>query len=348
MEYACGVRFTDVSITEGWTSNRDAEIGVYGVQIEPGGWTLVDVATPEVGRHWPWDAIGAIESTPGGTTHDGKAAVTLDVVVNGWPVRLVFPAEQLPAPAVARIRSMAPAHVLVRCNPDSFMWALRRRASRKAQGARGVLVAAGERRVALGAGAAVTVALVLTAFGVAFGAGGPTTHAASNPVTWAVNGTSSSTADPATTAASTTGAPVGSSAPTTGASTTKPPAKSTSKSKSKSSSSPRHNSGGQAVTLSAASGPPSSESGPGTTTGTTTAKPPTGTTTTKAPATTTTKAPTTTTRPRPTTTTTRSRPTTTTTRPRPTTTTAPTTTAPTTTAPTTTAPTTTAAPTTTP
>ena len=303
MEYACGVKFSDVSISEGGASSRDAETGVYRVHIEPGGWTLVDVATPEVERRWSWEAIGAIESTPGGTTHDGRAAVTLDVVVNGWPVRMVFPAQQLPASAVAHIRSMAPAHVLVRCNPDSLSWALRRRLSATVHGVGDALAAGRHRRVALGAGAAVTVALVVAAFGVAFGAGGPTTRAQSGPVTRAASGVSSTTMGPDTTAAPTSAAPAGSSAPTTGVSTTKPRAKASTKGSSR----PRHTRGAQPVTLAATSGPPSSESGPGTTTGsgTTTTKAPTGTTTTTKP------TATTTTRPRPATTTTRPRPATT-------------------------------------
>jgi len=321
MEYACGVKFSDVSISEGWGAGRDAEVGVYRVRIEPAGWTLIDMATPAVERHWAWEAIGAIESTPGATTPDGTAAVRLDIVVNGWPVGLVFPAAQLPASALAHIRAMAPAHVVVRCRPDTVLWAWRRRLTQAARAALGALAPPLRRRVAIGTVAAMTAGVVVGVVGLAFGAGGATPQAAPGPVTRAADGGSSTTGSPGTTDPAPALAPASSAAPSTAPSTTaRPSTKTATKTATKTGSRSHHGASATPVVLNSEAGPPSSESGPATTAG------PASTTTKPAATTTTTTRATTTTRPRPPPTT----------RPRPTTTVAPTTTAP----PPTTAPTT--------
>jgi len=321
------VRLTSVSIVEGGpNAPEDAAVGSFELRVERSGWRLFDPLVPGIETRWSWDDISGLIATTGGHTADGEPATSLDVIVNGWPVRLVVPDDQLPDPGPLLITMLAPAgHVLrgtglvTQAAPShrrDDLLRLRR------PGRSQMLPLCSVGTAGIGAAAAVAVMVAGTVIAAAILASGSAPSTVRHDAAPA-HGSSATTVP----GANGTGAVPGSVSPAVGASggvgavdtvpvpivPTTTSARATSKgsgAKSNGTAAPTHS--GDTTT----SGAPTASTSPTTTH----PSPPATTSTTKPPSTTTT----TTTRPRrpPTTTTTRPTPTTTT-RPPPTTTTSP-------------------------
>jgi hypothetical protein len=350
---------TDMKLSNVWAAEGDCldgpTVGPYELRVERGGWILTDVATPTVQRRWPWSTIGQLIASPGGTTPDGSDATWWDVVVNGWPVRLLIPTEQLSLTKTLLLQSLAPAgHVIRTKRAEVPVPASRRRlvlranASVLASSAVVAKLGALSPRVRRGAGITVLAAagVVVAVMGAAFGTGGVAAKSpaprvfAGGPTT---PGVTEEATDPSPTNAASSSSPssaIGGSHPTTTQSTSRhTPAQHSTQAETKTSARPvlaAHggNSAPPAIgsAASSSSHPPQAGTIPVTTTTRPTGDPTTTAGAPPPPPTTTTTEPQ---RPPPTTTTTRPRrppPTTTTTRPRrpPPTTTEPTTEPPTT------------------
>jgi hypothetical protein len=313
------VKFANVWVVEGGSGNSGEMLGTFDLRVERSGWTLTDVEDPTIERLWTWETIAGIQvARNAGKTPDGRSATSLDVIVNGWPVCLLIPTDDLPNAKVVALGAFAPVGHVVRDNPHPIrVLALskwpgdsRRRVE---AGVSTVLESLRNRRTA-GIGA-VTLALVVVGALVAAVLSGVAGSAPAKAT--AHDGTGGTGTGSAST---TVAGPASTSAPTIAALPTFP-APIFAASGAASSGGPKLRVTGRPVSNNPAGQPsrtttPATAAANGTAPTTTTIKV-TGTTTT----TTTRATTTTTTRPRPTTTTTRPRPTTTTTRPRPTTTT---------------------------
>ncbi len=120
------MKLASVWVVEGRAGDPGGSLAAFGLQVEPAGWTLIDAEEPTVERVWPWEAIGGLEVVRGaGRTPDGRPATLLELIVNGWPVRVVVPTEELPAQTIAMLGAFAPfghplrAHVRVKRAPPS-------------------------------------------------------------------------------------------------------------------------------------------------------------------------------------------------------------------------------------
>ena len=103
------MKLANVWVVEGGSGNAGASFAAFDLQVEPTGWTLTDAEEPTVERLWTWQTIGGLEVVRGaGKTPDGRPATALDVIVNGWPVRLLVPTEDLPNETIAMLGAFAP------------------------------------------------------------------------------------------------------------------------------------------------------------------------------------------------------------------------------------------------
>jgi len=89
-----------VWIVEGSTDGRSPrELGSFHLDIDRAGWTLSLTAIPTIERRWLWSSIAGFTTAACGHTPDGRPATSVDAIVDGWPVRLLVPSEELVAPA---------------------------------------------------------------------------------------------------------------------------------------------------------------------------------------------------------------------------------------------------------
>ncbi|MGD0381353.1 MAG: hypothetical protein ABSC30_15375 [Acidimicrobiales bacterium] len=331
-----------VWVVEGGSSYALGSYAAFDLRVDPNGWTLIDTTGTSVERLWSWDTIGGLEVVRGvGKTPDGRPATALDVIVNGWPVRVLIPTQDLPNETIAMLGAFAPvghplrASLRVKREPAfrRFTDAGRRITGERLRARPAFLLSAASTRLrsalVVGLVLAVTVAVASIA-GVATSAQapGPVKVAARNPTTTKGTGSVPATGDnpsaqvPATSSAITTPPAVAASGAqvTAGAtSTTKAPAKKSSKKSTKKATTTKTTTTTKAAVatkpITGTTGPTSQPTAPGTTPPTTPGTVATTTTTRprRPPTTTTTQSPSpTTTRPR--------RPPTTTTQPAPTTT----------------------------
>ena len=100
---------SNVWVVEGGSGPATGQFAAFELRVEPAGWTLIDAEEPTVERLWSWDTIGGLEVVRGaGKTPDGRPATALNVIVNGWPVRVLVPAADLPNETVAMLGAFAP------------------------------------------------------------------------------------------------------------------------------------------------------------------------------------------------------------------------------------------------
>jgi hypothetical protein len=112
------VKLLNVWVVEGDWGSPDATFAEFGLRVESDGWTLTDTEQSIVERQWSWDNIGGLEVVRGaGRTPDGRSATALDVVVNGWPVRLLVPTEEMPVETITMLGAFAPLGHPLRGNP---------------------------------------------------------------------------------------------------------------------------------------------------------------------------------------------------------------------------------------
>ena len=103
------MKLPNVWVVEGEPGNAGASFSAFDLRVEPAGWTLTDVEEPTVDRLWPWEVIGGLEVVRNvGRTPDGRPATLLELIVNGWPVRLQVPTEDLSNETVAMLGAFAP------------------------------------------------------------------------------------------------------------------------------------------------------------------------------------------------------------------------------------------------
>jgi hypothetical protein len=103
------VKLANVWVVEGGLGDPSPSVAAFDLRVEPTGWTLTDVDEPTIERLWSWAAIGGLEIVRGaGQTPDGRAATALDVIVNGWPVRILVPSQELPNETIAMLGAFAP------------------------------------------------------------------------------------------------------------------------------------------------------------------------------------------------------------------------------------------------
>ena len=103
------MKLPNVWVVEGEPGNAGASFAPFDLRVEPPGWTLTDAEEPTVERLWPWEAMGGLEVVRNvGRTPDGRPATLLELIVNGWPVRVLVPTEDLSNQAVAMLGAFAP------------------------------------------------------------------------------------------------------------------------------------------------------------------------------------------------------------------------------------------------
>ncbi len=103
------MKLPNVWVVEGEAGPAGASFAGFDLRIEPAGWTLGDAQEPSVERLWPWEAMGGLEVVRNaGRTPDGRPATLLELIVNGWPVRVLVPTHDLPNQTVAMLGAFAP------------------------------------------------------------------------------------------------------------------------------------------------------------------------------------------------------------------------------------------------
>ncbi len=111
------MKLLNVWVVEGGSSPAIGQFAPFELRVEPAGWTLTDAEEPTVERLWSWDTIGSLEVVRGaGKTPDGRPATALNVIVNGWPVRVLVPAADLPNETLAMLGAFAPIGHPLRSN----------------------------------------------------------------------------------------------------------------------------------------------------------------------------------------------------------------------------------------
>jgi hypothetical protein len=216
------LRLEKVWVVEGGFGTAAPEFAAFQLRVEPAGWTLTDAEEPTVERLWTWDSIGGLEVVRGaGKTPDGRLATALDVIVNGWPVRVLVPTGDLPNETIAMLGAFAPVGhplrtaVMVRREPA---WQRFSETSRRFAGDRGRWSPVFLRSPGTsGVRAAVVVGLVLVATVVAASIAGVATSAQTTTSIAGRNTATSGVTDPAP---ASTGVNPSAGAPTTGATTT--------------------------------------------------------------------------------------------------------------------------------
>jgi hypothetical protein len=105
-------------VVESGEGHRDAGAAQFDLRVESDGWTLTDPDQSVVERQWSWETIGGLEVVRGiGKTPDGRSATALDVIVNGWPVRLVVPTEDMTVHVITMLGAFAPLGHPLRGSP---------------------------------------------------------------------------------------------------------------------------------------------------------------------------------------------------------------------------------------
>jgi hypothetical protein len=103
------VNLLNVWVVEGGSSYALGRFAAFDLRVDPNGWTLIDATGTSVERLWSWDTIGGLEVVRGvGKTPDARAATALDVIVNGWPVRVLIATQDLPNETIAMLGAFAP------------------------------------------------------------------------------------------------------------------------------------------------------------------------------------------------------------------------------------------------
>ncbi len=103
------MKLANVWVVEGGFGDASRNLAPFDLNVDPTGWTLTDVDEPTVERQWSWPVIGGLEVVRGaGRTPDGRPATALDVIVNGWPVRILLPSQDLPTETIAMLGAFAP------------------------------------------------------------------------------------------------------------------------------------------------------------------------------------------------------------------------------------------------
>jgi hypothetical protein len=191
------VKLLNVWVVEGGSSYALGSYAPFDLRVDPNGWTLIDATGTSVERLWSWDTIGGLEVVRGvGKTPDGRPATALDVIVNGWPVRVLIPTQDLPNETIAMLGAFAPVgHPLrasLRVTRESafrrFTEAGRRITGERLRARPAFLLSAASTRLrsALVVGLVLVVTVVVAAIaGVATSAQtpGPVKVAAHNPTT---------------------------------------------------------------------------------------------------------------------------------------------------------------------
>ncbi|HVA02273.1 MAG TPA: hypothetical protein VMU64_00885 [Acidimicrobiales bacterium] len=335
------MKLANVWVVESGWGNAGGSLAAFDLWVEPTGWTLTDAEEPSVERVWPWAVIGGLQVVRGaGKTPDGHPGTALDVIVNGWPVRILVSSQDLANETIAMLGAFAPVDHPLRATPrvtkESSLRRLsdagRRYAGEPVRARPAFLLSAGATRLR----SALVVVVVLGVTVAVASIAGVATSAQTTTTLGSVSGHDTTTAphglgsEPPSTGGTAPGQVPGSST----APTSSPPALAASTRRKANARGSARRSSKAAATQATTTAKPTST----TTKAATTTKP---ATTTTVKATPTTQAPTTTGAPRPTTTTTRARRPPPTTQPPVTTTEAPPTTQPpvtTTEAPTTTQP----------
>ena len=112
------MKLVNVWVVEGGWGNGSASFSAFDLRVEPTGWTLVDAEEPSVERQWSWQAMGGLEVVRGaGKTPDGRPATALDVIVNGWPVRVLVPSQDLTNETIEMLGAFAPVGHPLRASP---------------------------------------------------------------------------------------------------------------------------------------------------------------------------------------------------------------------------------------
>ena len=156
----------NVWVVEGGPGDKGESLGAFDLRVERGGLTLTDPEEPTDQRLWPWETIGGIEVTRGaGTTPDGRPATSLDVIVNGWPVHLVVPTDELSNAKIVALGVFAPVSQILREHRQPIGVAAARRWSAESgrwasSRARALPASLRSRRTA-GIGVALTLTLIV-------------------------------------------------------------------------------------------------------------------------------------------------------------------------------------------
>jgi len=113
------VKLSNVWVVEGAFGNGGAgSLAPFDVNVDATGWTLHYAEEPMAERAWPWSVIGGLTVVRGaGHTPDGRPATALDVIVNGWPVRIIVPTQDMPNETVAMLGAFAPVGHPLRASP---------------------------------------------------------------------------------------------------------------------------------------------------------------------------------------------------------------------------------------
>lgn len=103
------VKLEDVVVLDGGApppSEPPGGDGAFALYVDRSGLTLHLMAVPDVERRWLWSSVEGFRTTAAGETREGRLRTSVDLTVDGRPLRLLVPAEQLPASRLALLQKM--------------------------------------------------------------------------------------------------------------------------------------------------------------------------------------------------------------------------------------------------